>query len=336
MRKKILIITDNTREQINGVVTTFANIELLAQRDGFDIDYISPVLFNSIPSPGYPEVRLAWPRKIGRIIESQHPDYVHIATEGPIGLAARLWLDAKGWKYNTSYHTKFPEFLNTMYHVPPSITYTYLRWFHKHSGRVLTTTETMVQDLKNHGFQGDIKSWTRGVNRDVFNPALRNRIGNELRLLSVGRVSKEKNLDAFCELDISNCHKTVVGDGPYRRELERRYPAVNFVGAKKGRELAQFYADADVFVFTSRSDTFGVVIIESLACGTPVAAYPVPGPMDIIQPGITGYLSDCLESAVMDCQKLHRDQIVKASMTWTWQSCWQIFRQNLIQVRNHH
>ena len=272
MRKRILIVTDNTQDQINGVVTTFSNIELLAKHDGYDIAYIDPSHFSSIPAPGYPEVRLAWPRRIGRRIESQHPDYIHIATEGPIGLAARLWLDRKGWRYNTSYHTKFPEFIKKIYGIPESLTYAYVRWFHKHSGRVLTTTETMVNDLRAHGFRGDIRAWTLGVDRGTFDPRLRDRRDGEKILLNVGRVSKEKGLDDFCKLKIPGTRKIVVGDGPYRAELEHRYPDVEFVGAKTGRELAGYFANADCFVFPSKTDTFGVVIIESLAVGTPVAA----------------------------------------------------------------
>jgi glycosyltransferase involved in cell wall biosynthesis len=332
MHKRILVVTDNVREQINGVVTTFRNIEIAAKHDGYQIEYLDPSHFSSIAAPGYPEVRLAWPKRIGRKIECQHPDYIHIATEGPVGLAARLWLDRKGWRYNTSYHTKFPEFIQRIYGVPEWITYAYVRWFHKHSGRVLTTTETMVNDLRAHGFCGDIRAWTRGVDRRVFDPGLRNRSGGDKILLNVGRVSKEKGLEDFCKLSIPGTRKIVVGDGPYRAELESRYPDVEFVGAKTGRALAEYYANADVFVFPSKTDTFGVVIIESLAVGTPVAAYPVPGPRDILEPGITGYMSPCLSDAVEICLDYPRNKVIDASQKWTWESCWQIFRDNLVEV----
>lgn len=332
MRKKILIVTDNVRDQINGVVTTFTNIELLAQRDGYDVGYIDPVLFPSIAAPGYPEVRLSWPRKIGQIIQAQCPDYVHIATEGPIGLAARLWLDRQGWRYNTSYHTKFPEFLKKIYGIPERITYAYVKWFHKHSGRVLTTTETMVNDLRQHGFCGDIRAWTRGVDRTIFDPSLRRKNSDEKILLNVGRVSKEKGLDDFCALDISGTKKILVGDGPYKEELEKKYPDVEFVGAKTGKELAEYYANADCFVFPSKTDTFGVVIIEALAVGTPVAAYPVPGPKDILEEGVTGCMRHHLVDAVEICLDYPRRQVIEASQEWTWQRCWQIFRDNLVEI----
>jgi glycosyltransferase involved in cell wall biosynthesis len=330
MRRKILIITDNVPDQINGVVTTFRNIEIPAQHDGYDVSYIDPTHFRSWPAPGYPEVRLSWPRGIGRRIEAQHPDHVHIATEGPVGLAARLWLDRKGWRYNTSYHTRFPEFMSQIYRVPTAWTYAYVRWFHKHSGRVLTTTDTMVRDLRAHGFSGDIRSWTRGVDRVIFDPGLRNRSGGDKILLNVGRVSREKGLDDFCELQIPGTRKIVVGDGPYLAELRDRHPDVEFVGARTGRDLAQYFADADVFVFPSRVDTFGVVIIEALAMGTPVAAYPVPGPRDILTAGITGHMELDLESAVLRCLDLDRAQVLAASHAWTWQACWEIFRDNLV------
>ena len=329
----ILVVTDNLRDQINGVVTTFKNIETHANRDGFDIVYLDPGQFPNCSAPGYAEVRLSWPIHIGAKIKAIDPEHIHIATEGPLGLAARLWCDRNKIKYNTSYHTKFPEFLKKIYRIPESLTWAYLRWFHKHSGRVLTTTQTMVDDLRAHGFTGDIQAWTRGVDRAVFDPNMRREIlfGRPI-LLSVGRVSKEKGLDDFCSIDYPGATKIVVGDGPYRAELERRYPDVEFVGTKKGQDLAMYFANADCFVFTSRTDTFGVVIIESLAVGTPVAAYPVAGPKDILEQGITGHMSEDLKASINVCLGLPRDRVVQASQKWTWSQCWQIFRDNLIKI----
>ena len=332
MPKKILIITDNLRAQVNGVVTTFKNIESYAVLDGFDIVYLDPGQFPHCDAPGYPEVKLSWPRGIGKKIQTINPDHIHIATEGPLGLAARLYLDSKGIKYNTSYHTKFPEFLNKMYKIPECITYAYMRWFHKHSGRVLTTTQTMVNELETHGFHNNIVAWTRGVDRTVFTGRLRGKTASKPILLSVGRVSKEKGLDDFCRLNYPNAVKVVVGDGPYRAELQEKYPDVCFAGAKFGHELAMYYANADVFVFPSCTDTFGIVIIEALACGTPVAAYPVPGPIDILEQGVTGYMfCGDLETAIDGCLQLNRSEVEEASLKWTWANCWQIFKNNLIQ-----
>jgi glycosyltransferase involved in cell wall biosynthesis len=332
-RKKVLVITDNTKDQINGVVTTFKNLEGLARDDGFDLVYLDPGQFAHIRAPGYPEVKLSWPRGIGQAIRKIDPDHVHIATEGPLGLAARCWMDRRGWQYNTSYHTKFPEFIREIYGIPESWTYRYVRWFHKHSGRVLTTTETMVRDLKSHGFTGDIRSWTRGVDRQKLRPSrarAQHQAGQPI-VLYVGRVSREKGLDDLCCLTE---HYTIiiVGDGPYRSELSQRYPDVHFVGYKSGSDLADYYHNADVFCFPSQTDTFGIVMIESMSLGTPVAAYPVAGPVDVIDQGVTGHMSWDLKSSIDMCLTYPRDRVELASQRWTWDRCWEIFRDNLINI----
>jgi glycosyltransferase involved in cell wall biosynthesis len=195
---------------------------------------------------------------------------------------------------------------------------------------VLVTTASIEHELINRDFE-NLQVWTRGVDRTYFSSSLRS--GSNVRpvLLSVGRVSREKGLDDFCKLDMPWCHKIIVGDGPYRRELERRYPGVEFVGAKNGLELASYYAQADVFVFASRADTFGVVNIEALACGTTVAAYPVPGPIDIVESGVTGYLDWNLSHAVERCLTLDRADVETASLKWTWAECWRIFEENLVE-----
>jgi glycosyltransferase involved in cell wall biosynthesis len=329
---RILIVTDNLPEQVNGVVTTFRQIETLARSDGYDVVYLDPRQFRHAPAPGYPEVRISWPWGIGRRITEIAPDHVHIATEGPIGLAARLWLDRQGWRYNTSYHTKFPEFVRRLYSIPESWTYAYLRWFHKHSGRVLTTTETMVKELKDHGFQGEILSWTRGVDRDYLMPSHTSRPNTDrVRLLYVGRVSKEKNLDDLCCLQ-DQFEVTIVGDGPYLDNLRRRYPRVRFAGYLHGPQLADAYAAADVFVFPSCADTFGIVMIEAISLGTPVAAYPVAGPIDVVTPGVNGWLGSDLVDCIQRCRSLDRAAVAQSSTQWTWNRCWQIFRDNLVSV----
>ena len=329
MSKTILVVTDNVADQVNGVVTTFKNLEDQASLRGHRIVYIDPGQVPHFACPGYPEVKISWPHGISKKIKALQPDYIHIATEGPVGLFARWWCERNRIPYNTSYHTDFAKFLKKMYHVPESWTWWYLRWFHKNSQRVLVTTASIEQELINRGFER-LRVWTRGVDRTYFSSSLRT--GSNLRpvLLSVGRVSREKGLDDFCRLDMPWCEKIVVGDGPYRRELERRYPMVKFVGSKQGLELASYYAQADVFVFTSRADTFGVVNIEALACGTPVAAYPVPGPRDIVEPGLTGFLNDNLELAVRQCLTLDRADVETTSLQWTWAECWSIFEENLV------
>jgi glycosyltransferase involved in cell wall biosynthesis len=326
MSKVILIITDNLPDQINGVVTTFKNLEVQAEMDGYKIVYIDPRQFHHINAPGYPEVKISLPIGIGKKIEAVNADHIHIATEGPIGLAGRLYLDRTNKVYNTSYHTKFPEFLNEIYGIPTSYTYRYVRWFHKHSGVVLTTTQTMVTDLQSNGFDGNIVPWTRGVDRSNLSPTIKHPTNKVPVVLYVGRVSKEKNLEALCQLD--NYDIRIVGDGPDRERLSAAYPHINFLGYKHGTDLANEYISADVFVFPSKTDTFGIVIIEALSVGTPVAAYPVPGPIDILDE-VTGVMDEDLEVAVGRALLLDRDQVKRSSCKWTWEECWNIFQDKL-------
>ena len=332
MRKKILIVTDNLKDQINGVVETFKNIEICADYDGYDFVYIDPGQFSYINCPGYAEVKIAWPRGIGKRIEEINPNHIHIATEGPVGLAARIWCDRNGYFYNTSYHTKFPEFLYTIYKIPVNLTYRYVRWFHKHSGKVLTSTNSMVQELKSRGFRSDIITWTRGVDRNILKPTIEHKKNEIPVVLYVGRVSKEKNLENLCTLQ-DYYDIIIVGDGPYRKELEKRYSKVKFVGYKKGTELANYYKSADVFCFPSRNDTFGIVMIESLSVGTPVAAYNVTGPKDIIYNGVNGNIGESLLFSINKCLILDRNEVEKSSEQWTWENCWKIFKDNLIKAK---
>ena len=329
---RILIVTDNLPDQVNGVVTTFRHIESLARSDGYDVVYLDPRQFRHADAPGYPEVKISWPWGIGRKIAEIAPDHVHIATEGTIGLAARLWLDRQGWRYNTSYHTKFPEFVQRLYSIPQSWTYAYLRWFHKHSGRVLTTTDTMVRELREHGFTGEILSWTRGVDRDYLQPRSTVRKQHErTQVLYAGRVSKEKNLDDLCRLE-HEFDITIVGDGPYLDALRRRYVKVKFAGYLHGADLADAYAAADVFCFPSCADTFGIVMIEAISLGTPVAAYAVAGPIDVVTSGVNGFLGLDLANCIRHCLELDRGQVASTATQWTWARCWQIFRNNLVSV----
>jgi len=332
MQKTILIVTDNLPEQINGVVTTYKNIEACAIRDNYRVVYLDPGRFRYVNCPGYNEVKIAFPRKVGKILEEINPDYIHIATEGPVGLRVRQYLDKHGYRYNTAYHTKFPEGLRALFGIPESITWPLVRWFHKHSGKVLTTTETMVKELRDHGFDGDVIPWTRGVDRDIFYPG---NITAEKRpvLVCVSRVSKEKNLEDFFKLDYLG-HKIMVGDGPMLEEYKEKYPNVEFVGAKRGQELGDYYRMADVFVFPSRWETFGLVMIEAMACGTPVAAYPCQGPLDVVDEGITGCLNDDLKQAVKDALMLDRQRVWEGSNRWTWERAWEIFCENLVSVKS--
>jgi glycosyltransferase involved in cell wall biosynthesis len=332
MSKTILIVTDNLPEQINGVVTTYKNIEALAIRDNYRVVYLDPGRFRYVDCPGYNEVKIALPWKVGPILEEIRPDHIHIATEGPVGLCVRQYLDKHRYRYNTAYHTKFPEGLRKLFGIPEAITWPLVRWFHKHSGRVLTTTESMVQELQAHGFDGEIVSWTRGVDRGIFHPAHRVESFSKY-ILCVSRVSKEKNLEAFFELDYPGYLKVMVGDGPMLETYRKQYPDVHFTGYKTGVELAHYYANAEVFVFPSQWETFGIVMIESMACGTPVAAYPVQGPLDVIDEGTTGCMNDDLKQAVKDALMLDRQRVWEGSARWSWERAWEIFRDNLVPAK---
>jgi glycosyltransferase involved in cell wall biosynthesis len=334
MTKTILIITDNLPDQINGVVTTYTNIEKCAVLDGYNVVVLHPGWFRYVDCPGYNEVKITYPRKVGKKIEKINPDYIHIATEGPLGLWARKYLSLRSYRYNTAYHTKFPEGLKKLFGIPEKLTWPLIRWFHKHSGKVLTTTDSMVQELRKHGFDTEIIPWTRGVDRDIFDPALRENFPGRY-LLCVSRVSKEKNLEAFFELDYPGYQKIMVGDGPMLDVYKTQYPDVTFTGFKTGVDLARYYANAEVFVFPSHWETFGIVMIEAMACGTPVAAYPVQGPIDVIDEGLTGCMRENLKDAVDLAIKLDRNQVWKSSNRWSWNRAWEIFRDNLISIKQY-
>jgi len=332
MTKTILIITDNLKDQINGVVTTYKNIEICAVRDGYNVVVLDPGWFSYINCPGYNEVKIAYPRNLGKKIEEISPDYIHIATEGPLGLWARAYLSLAGIPHNTAYHTKFPEGLKKLFGIPESLTWRFVRWFHKHSGKVLTTTDSMVAELKEHGFDGEIVSWTRGVDRGIFKPDLRVETVSKY-LLCVSRVSKEKNLEKFFELDYPGYLKIMVGDGPMLETYRKQYPDVHFTGYKTGIDLARYYANAEVFVFPSEWETFGIVMIEAMACGTPVAAYPVQGPLDVVDQAVTGFMNESLEDAVTACLQLDRQRVWQGSHRWSWDRAWAIFRDNLVSAK---
>lgn len=330
--KKILIVTDNLPSQINGVVTTYKNIEPYATSDGYTIDYIHPGRYSYVDCPRYNEVKLAYPKGLGKEIEKIAPNYIHLATEGPMGLFARRYLTIHRYRYNTAYHTKFPEGIKEILGIPEAVTWPLIRWFHSNSNRVLTTTESMVKELQSRGFKNNVVSWTRGVDRSIFKPLPRQTSSSQPILVCVSRVSAEKNLEAFFELDYPGAKKIMVGGGPKLEEYRLKYPQVEFVGFKRGVELAFYYQQADVFVFPSRWDTFGLVMIEALACGTPVAAFPVQGPKDVIDESLTGFMENDLAVAVKKCLALDRDIVYNHSLRWSWQAAWQIFRNNLVEI----
>lgn len=288
---RIAICTDAWHPQVNGVVRTLATtVDRLIARS-HEVELITPGQFCTMPLPGYSEIRLAMAPRFGtrRTLADFAPDIVHIATEGPIGWSARSWCKANAVPFTTAFHTRFPEYAAARTGLKPEHFWPLMRRFHRPSSAVLVSTPTLADELAAQGI-GQTRQWTRGIDRDLFHP--RHDPLPELAalpgpvLLSVGRVAVEKNLGAFLDADVEGT-KVVVGDGPDLARLKVRYPHVRFLGALHGTDLARAYCSADVFVFPSRTDTFGLVMIEALACGVPIAGFPVPGPLDVV--GLQGY-----------------------------------------------
>ena len=328
---RILLATDAWEPQVNGVVRTLTRTVAECRDMGHEVLVISPDQFKTVPMPTYPEIRLALGayEEIREKFKDFEPDGIHIATEGPIGMAARRLCQEWKLPFTTSYHTKYPEYINARFPVPLSVGYAFMRWFHKPSGRVMVATPTMRADLEKHGFR-NISPWSRGVDTELFRPGLEPVFEGVERpiFVYVGRVAVEKNIESFLEQDLPGT-KVIVGDGPSRVELEKKYPAAKFVGAKFGDELARCYADADVFVFPSLTDTFGLVILEAMATGTPVAAYPAPGPIDIIPGSNAGVVDEDLKTACLACLDLDRKAVRAYAEKFSWRASAEEFVRNL-------
>jgi glycosyltransferase involved in cell wall biosynthesis len=333
---RILLATDAWEPQVNGVVRTLARTVAECRAMGHSVEVVSPDQFKTVPMPTYPEIRLAMGAydPIKERFKAFEPEAIHIATEGPVGLAARRV--CINWKlpFTTSYHTRFPEFIAARFPVPVSATYAFMRWFHQPSGRVMVATPTMRAELLKRGFR-NISPWTRGVDTELFHPDLRDapspRVMEGLArpiFVNVGRVAPEKNIDAFLGLDLPGT-KVVVGDGPSREALQLKHPEVVFVGSKFGVELSAYYAQADVSVFPSLTDTFGLVILESMATGTPVAAFPAPGPIDLIPGSGAGVIDQDLRAACLACLTLDRAAVRGYAETFSWRACAEEFILNL-------
>lgn len=330
---KIAIITDAWEPQVNGVVNTLKATKRELERMGHSVSVISPNGFRTVPCPTYPDIRLSlFPaRRVAKMLDEIHPQLIHISTEGPLGLAARRYCLRRGLPFTTAYHTRFPEYIHARCRLPLSISYAWMRWFHRPSRAVMVPTPIVKREIANRGIRHAV-DWTRGVNTGVYHPHERDRqlsgnIGQPI-FLYVGRVAVEKNIEAFLKLDLPGV-KWVVGDGPQRRELEAKYRNVTFFGMKLPPDLARYYQSADVFVFPSRTDTFGLVLLESIACGTPVAAFPVPGPADVIDNGRTGVLDDDLRVACIAALKLPRAAVAKAAEHLSWARATAQFHDNI-------
>lgn len=334
--RSIAIVTDAWHPQTNGVVRTLTTTCEVLRGWGHDVTVISPDQYRSIPAPSYPEIRLAFtaPGAVGRRLAAIQPDAIHIATEGPLGFAARRYCLGRRVPFTTAYHTQFPDYLARRTGLPASVFWPYIRWFHRPARTIMVATETIRSQLREQGL-AQLAHWGRGVDLACFSPdapppAEYADITGPI-LLYVGRVAVEKNIEAFLACDYPGT-KVVVGDGPARAALEAKFPDALFLGKRVGRDLAGCYAGADVFVFPSRTDTFGLVVIEALACGTPVAAFPVPGPLDIVTDAV-GALSDDLARAIDAARYCDRAACAAHGASFTWEAATRHFLTGLAALQ---
>ncbi len=332
---RIAIVTDAWRPQVNGVVTTLGQTAERLQRGGHKVLVINPTLFFTIPCPTYPDISLAVApgRKVRRLLQEHRPEAVHIATEGPLGWAARSCCLKRGMPFTTSYHTRFPEYVRLRAPVPLSLSYAVVRRFHDSAARTMVATPDLKKELESKGFD-NLRIWSRGVDTDLFRPRRKIYLkGKRPVSIYVGRVAVEKNIEDFLCLQVPGT-KYVVGDGPAMAELKNRYPEVCFVGFKHGEELACHIAAADVFVFPSRTDTFGLVMLEAMASGVPVAAYPVTGPRQLIENGENGWLDGDLRTAFNRALEVDANSCREYARRYSWEACTDQFQHNLYFVDN--
>jgi glycosyltransferase involved in cell wall biosynthesis len=328
---RLALVTDAWHPQQNGVVRVLDSVLRLLEADGHEIDVISPEQFTTIPCPTYPEIPLAvLPGKaLANKLERITPDAIHLATEGPLGWSARGWCLRNKFPFTTAYHSKFPEYLQKRTGVPLFIPYAGMRHFHAPSAGVLVPSPNVYSELQEWNFKS-LKLWSHGVDQTVFKPGPKTAFEGLPRpiFLNVGRVTVDKNLEAFLDLDLPGS-KVVVGGGPQRAELIAKYPDAHFVVVSGDEALAACYNGADVFVFPSRTDTFGLVMLEALACGVPVAAYPVTGPKDVIGDSSAGVLSEDLRQAALDAMSIDSDLCVKRATEFPWSTVKDQFVANL-------
>jgi glycosyltransferase involved in cell wall biosynthesis len=331
---RLLLVTDAWFPQVNGVVRTLSTVKRELESRGHVVETVTPDRFRTIPCPTYPEIRLAVRpgRELERTIEYFDPDRIHVATEGPLGLAARSACRKLGLPFTSAFHTRFAEGIHARFRIPTRWTYRGLRWFHSAAARTMVSTPSLRAELTHRGFR-NIVAWSRGVDTELFRP----RGDAFLDLprpihLCVGRVAVEKNLEAFLRLPLEGT-KLVVGDGPDLARLRREYPDAVFAGMKSGEELARCYAASDVFVFPSRTDTFGLVLLEALASGLPVAAFPVTGPLDVVTSTDVGALDEDLHAAIRRARGLDPAACRRFALRYSWSRCADEFASHLEPVR---
>ena len=329
---RIVIVTDAWSPQVNGVVRTLRAVSGELGKRGHAVMVLSPEGRRSIPMPFYPEIRLALTgsKALGREITAAAPDAIYIATEGPLGWAARKHCTRNGIPFTTGFHTRFADYLALRFPVPglAAASWSMLRRFHAASETVLVPTRSVAKDLEARGF-GNVTVWTRGVDHALFRPDKREALDWPRPIsLYAGRLAPEKNIEAFLGLDLPGT-KLVIGDGPQRVELQRRFPKTVFLGFRFDDELARMMASSDVFVFPSLTDTFGLVMLEAMACGTPVAAFDVPSPIDVVAEGVTGALDRHLKLAILRALTLDREKVHQGSLRFTWERTAQLFEDAL-------
>lgn len=330
----LAIVTDAWTPQVNGVVNTLQQTRCALEQLGYRVAMLTPGDYRTLPCPTYPEIRLALrpARKLHTRLASLQPDHIHIATEGPLGLAARNYCIRNRLAFTTSYHTSFPEYIRKRLPVPLSLSYALFRRFHDAAARTMVATSSQEAVLRRWRFRNIVR-WSRGVDTGMFSPQEREALQVTRPLFTcAGRVAVEKNIEAFLSLDLPGT-KCVIGGGPALETLRRKYPEVLFTGYRFGRELARYIAAADVFVFPSRTDTFGLVMLEAMACGVPVAAFPVTGPVDVVTQGETGILHADLRQAALDALDLNRERCRREALRHTWAASTRQFLDNLVAVR---
>lgn len=328
---RIVIVTDAWSPQTNGVVSTLRQTTAWLEKLGHELLLVTPGLFRSVPCPTYPEIRLAlFPyRKLSKLIADFRPDAIHIATEGSLGLAARRYCVRHRLKFTTSYHTQFPQYLRSRFPIPTSVSYRALLWFHGAAAHCMVSTQTVRNQLAERGFR-NLVHWQRGVDTELFKPRAKKFLHLPRPIATyVGRVAIEKNIEAFLRMPWTGT-KLLIGDGPELPRLKAQFPEAVYVGYRFGEDLARHLAASDVLVFPSLTDTFGLVNLEAMACGVPVAAYPVAGPIDVVEDGVTGALDDDLARAALRALQIDPQQCRERALRSGWDLCSREFESNLV------
>lgn len=333
---RIMIVTDAWEPQVNGVVRTLKQTRMELEKMGHVVEMITPLAFKTIPCPTYPDIALSlFPKKgVVKRLNDFNPDAIHIATEGPLGIAARAYAIKHKLPFTTAYHTRFPEYVKARTGIPLALTYKFLRWFHDPSQAVMAPTEVVKRDLEQYGFT-NVVLWTRGVDLDIFKASSEKVLNTANPIfLYVGRVAIEKNIEAFLDIKLPGS-KWVVGDGPALEGLKAKHPEVSYLGVLQQEALAKVYSSADVFVFPSKTDTFGLVLLEAMACGLPVAAYPVTGPIDVIGDSNAGAMSADLREACMAALNIPRATARAHAEKFSWKAATEQFLHHLQPVSRH-